>query len=68
MSQNLESETSKIEMLIKALGTMVLEPQFETDPTQIGKKVFINNIQKPILEGKDREKVLNKLVTIIDKL
>lgn len=68
MSQNQESNTGKIEMLIKALGTMVLEPQFESDPSQIGKKIFVNNIQKPILEGEDRKKVLNKLLEVIENL
>lgn len=68
MSQNQESNIGKIEMLIKALGTMVLEPQFESDPSQIGKKIFVNNIQKPILEGEDRKKVLNKLLEVIEKL
>lgn len=68
MSQNVESNTSKIEIVIKALGTMVLEPQFESDPTQIGKRIFTTTIQKPIIEGEDRKKVLNKLIELVDKL
>ena len=55
-----------IKALISALGTMVQEPEFESDPTIIGKKNFKMYIQRPILEGEDRIKVVNKLVELIE--
>lgn len=55
-----------IKSLISALGTMVQEPEFETDPNNIGRKQFKMYIQRPILNGEDRNKVLNKLVSLID--
>lgn len=57
-----------IKVLISALGTMVQEPEFETDPNNIGKKQFKMYIQKPILNGEDRQKVSNKLIEVIDSL
>lgn len=56
-----------IKALISALGTMVQEPVFESDPQNIGgQKQFKMYIQKPILEGKHRETVVNKLVELIE--
>lgn len=58
-------KTARIEQVIKALGTMVLFPQEISDPNNIGQKVYGQPIQRPILEGSNRDKVLNKLVELI---
>ena len=58
-------KTDRIEQVIKALGTMVLFPQEITDPNNIGKKMYGQPVQRPILEGEARTKVLNKLVELI---
>lgn len=58
-------KTDRIEQVIKALGTMVLFPQEISDPNNIGQKVYGQPIQRPILEGEARTKVLNKLVELI---
>lgn len=66
-----ESEpiVNKVDVLIKALGTMVLEPQYEKDATNIAAKaIFTGTIQKPILEGDFRTKALNRLSVLIDRL
>lgn len=54
----------RIEKIIKALGTMVIHPIENTNPDTF-KKEYIGSVQKPILEGENREKVLNKLVELI---
>ena len=54
-----------IEALVKALGTMVETPEYESDPTEIGKKRMIGMIRKPILENKAREVVTDCLVRVI---
>ena len=54
----------RIEKLIKALGTMVIHPIENTNPDTFQKE-YLGSVQKPILEGEDREKVLNKLVELI---
>ena len=58
-------KTDRIEQVIKALGTMVLFPQEHSDPNNIGQKIYGQPIQRPILEGEARTKVLNKLVELI---
>lgn len=58
-------KTNRIEQVIKALGTMVLFPTEISDPNNIGQKVYGQPVQRPILEGANREKVLNKLVELI---
>lgn len=58
-------KTNRIEQVIKALGTMVLFPQEISDPNNIGQKVYGQPVQRPILEGEARTKVLNKLVELI---
>lgn len=58
-------KTDRIEQVIKALGTMVLVPTEITDPNNIGQKVYGQPVQRPILEGANRDKVLNKLVELI---
>lgn len=57
-----------IKVLKETLGTMVQEPTFESDPNSIGSKQFKMYIQKPIVEGEDRNKVVKKLVELIDSL
>lgn len=57
----------RIEVLIKALGTMVLIPQFETDQTTF-KKENTGVVQHPILEGEKRDRALNVLVELIEQL
>lgn len=58
----------KIEILVKALGTMVLKPQFEVDPNQIGKKYQIQPIQEAILLDDNRKVAEDKLVELIKQL
>lgn len=56
--------TERIEQVIKALGTMVIHPIEETNPDTF-KKEYKGNVQKPILEGENREIVIKKLVELI---
>ena len=56
-----------IEALVKALGTMVESPEYESDPTEIGKKRMIGMIRKPILEGTNRDRVIDCLVATIEE-
>ena len=57
----------KIEVVIKALGTMVLEPKYE-----MNKETFVNefagSIQHPIIEGEQRKDALNTLSQLISQL
>lgn len=55
-----------IEALVRALGTMVEAPEYESDPNNIGKKVMVGIVRKPILEGEDRDKVTAALVSIVE--
>lgn len=58
-----------IEVLVKCLGTMILMPEFEQDPMNLGsKKQFVGNTQMPILMDRNREIALNKLVELIESL
>lgn len=57
-----------IDMIIKALGTMVLFPDEVSDPVNIGKKIYRGTKQMPILLDKDRENAVNKLTELINKL
>lgn len=61
---------TEIELLIKALGTMVQEPHYApTDPTNIGApKQYIGSITKPILVDNNRKIVEDKLIKLIEKL
>lgn len=60
----------KADCLVKALGTMVVIPTYESDPENIGAKIYKGPIQQPILaEGsKLRTDALNKLNEIINSL
>lgn len=63
-----EELTKKIDIVIKALGTMVIEPQLENHPTEIGKKINMGGIQRPIIQGNDRILVEKKLLSLIEGL
>lgn len=54
-----------IEALVKALGTMVETPEYQSDPNNIGQKVIVGMVRKPILENKAREVVIDCLVNFI---
>lgn len=56
-----------IEALVRALGTMIETPEYESDPTEIGKKRMIGMIRKPILEGANRDRVIDCLVATIEE-
>ena len=56
-----------IEVVIKALGTMVVEPVYETNPDNFIKQP-VGSIQRPILQDKDRETVEKKLIELISTL
>lgn len=59
---------AKVEVLIKALGTMVIKPSYELDPNNIGKKVYTGPVQQPILLDDNREIAENKLIELIKQL
>lgn len=63
-----EAKSDLIKSLKEVLGTMVQEPTYESNPQIIGEKQFKMYIQKPIIEGENREKVIKKLVELIDSL
>lgn len=63
-----EIEIKAIDTLKSVLGTMVLMPKYRTDTNQIGNKIFEGNEQVPILMGKNRELVENKLIDLISRL
>lgn len=58
----------KIDCLVKAIGTMVMIPKYESDPNNIGAKVFAGTIQQPILQGDYRDTALDKLNELIKQL
>lgn len=58
----------KIDCLIKALGTMVMKPEYESDPNNIGSKLFKGSIQQPILLDNQREDALVKLNQLINSI
>lgn len=62
------NKAQEIEAVIKALGMMIDEPQFESNPKEIGKKQFVGVIRKPILEADNRKIVIEKLVKMIDSI
>ena len=61
---NQDQKNALIEQTIKALGTMVLFPQEVTNPDTFQKEVK-GTVQRPILEGEDRSRVLKTLVSLI---
>lgn len=62
-----EESIKAIDALRTVLGTMVIVPTEETDPGTF-KKVITGSVQRPIIEGEDRNKVKTKLLEIIDSL
>lgn len=56
----------KVEVAIKALGTMIIIPEYETGDDFI--KRYTGGIQKPILEGGNREEAINVLMQLISQL
>ncbi len=62
------TKKDKIDILIKALGTMVVFPDYGVDPNNIGKKFYKGNIQMPILQDSQRDKALEKLSKLIEEL
>jgi hypothetical protein len=67
MTEVNEMLVPKIEVVIKALGTMVLEPQYEMNKDTF-KNEYAGNIQVPILSGEKREDALNTLSQLISQL
>lgn len=65
---NVDDNVKVVEVLTRALGVMIMEPQYENDPANIGKKLYAGNIQKPILEGDNRQVVIDKLIETIKVL
>lgn len=63
-----EIRLTNIEAVIKALGTMVIFPSYDSDPNMIGSKIFTGPIQQPILLDKDRKIATDKLVELISQL
>lgn len=57
-----------IEALVRALGTMVEEPEYQADPNNIGQKIMVGMVRKPILAGEDRVKVTKALVNLAEGL
>ncbi len=62
------NKAQEIEAVVKALAMMIDEPQFESNPEEIGKKHFVGVIRKPILEADNRKIVIEKLVKMIDSI
>lgn len=62
------NKAQEIEAVVKALAMMIDEPQFESNPEEIGKKQFVGVIRKPILEADNRKIVIEKLVKMIDSI
>lgn len=60
-------EVKRIDILIKALGTMVLKPQFETDQVTF-RKTCIASVQEPILLDENRKVAEDKLIQLIKSL
>lgn len=58
----------KIDCLVKALGTMVMIPNYEVDPNNIAKKQFAGSIQQPILVDAYRTLAMDKLSQVINSL
>ena len=63
-----EEVIASIEMVIKALGTMVIFPEYTSNPNEIGSSKYTGSIQQPILMGGDRQNAINKLNELISQL
>lgn len=64
------NKNQAIDALKTVLGTMVQEPIYDNNVGGIiGEKQFSGRyVQKPIVEGTDRDKVKKKLLDIIDSI
>lgn len=62
-----EEKIKAIDALRTVLGTMVIVPTEETDPDTF-KKVVTGSVQRPIIEGEDRIKIKNRIISIIETL
>lgn len=62
--------TEQIEVLRQVLGTMVQEPIYDNNVGGIiGEKQFSGRyVQKPIVEGTDRDLVKSKLLELVKQL
>ena len=59
----------KIDALVKCLGTMVMIPDYRTNPQDlVAGKQFAGTIQQPILQGAYRDNTLSKLDELISQL
>ncbi len=65
---NTDENTRSIEVLIRALGTMVMEPEYRSDPNNVGQKILVTTVQKPIFEGEDRKIISDKLIELVKAL
>lgn len=65
---NAEVTVKVIDSLKTVLGTMVMMPEYETNPEAIGQKIFKGNQQVPIVMGDSRKVVEDKLIELIKGL
>lgn len=68
MPASKEELAPKIDICIKALGTMVVEPTWVSDPNNLGQKYQGQPVQRPILQNEDRTVVEKKLLALIEQL
>lgn len=61
-------EVKRIDILIKALGTMVIVQDIQSDPNNIGQVINKGSIQVPILQDSNRKIAEDKLVQLIKSL
>lgn len=64
----MDEQVQKIEILVKALGTMVLKPQFAPTVNIGDPKMQLQPIQEGILTDENRKIAENKLVELIKQL
>lgn len=56
----------KIEVLIKVLGTMIIMPEYETGEDFV--KRHVGGVQRPILEGENRDTAIKVMSELISQL
>lgn len=56
----------KIEVLIKVLGTMIIIPEYETGEDFV--KRYSGGVQRPILEGDNRDTAIKVMSELISQL
>lgn len=57
-----------IETLRMLLGTMVVFPIEKFDLENVGQKRIEGSVQRPVVEGEEREKVKKKMLEIIESI